>query len=403
MKFLGAFMLLVPNCLLALKINQQPEVSITAVKSVHPYYHTGSEITDQLKQLAQTCPHLSLREESHGEIKMDVVTLKKNRDPNHKPVNKNFMLFGEHARELISPESGLHFVKTLCGHSDIDTEFTNSLSDKLEKLFEDNEFDIVLNANPRSRLKVEQGESCLRVNENGVDINRNYPVDWGHFDEGEQADTNPGPHALSEPEVKLLVRLMTKYQPTHFLTIHSGTKGMYMPYAKDPMRTADRNGPEMMKILFEVDKDYCECPFGGAGKEVGYQCPGTCLDWAYDVLKVPYTFAFEIYGDPAYDSFLKQTFTEHAAKMQLQANATTQAHKDFNFARKKHPSDSIQLMSQAGMHHLNLQGKSNEECFAIFNPGSPATYKSTVENWSKVYIDLVEKVAENLKKGKASF
>merc|ERR1719450_500762 len=43
---------------------------------------------------------------------IDVVTIKA---PNSKPVNKNFLLFGEHARELISPESGLHFIKTLCG------------------------------------------------------------------------------------------------------------------------------------------------------------------------------------------------------------------------------------------------------------------------------------------------
>lgn len=28
---------------------------------------------------------------------------------------KAFVIFGEHARELISVETGLHFVKTLCG------------------------------------------------------------------------------------------------------------------------------------------------------------------------------------------------------------------------------------------------------------------------------------------------
>lgn len=28
---------------------------------------------------------------------------------------------------------------------------------------------------------------------------------------------------------------------------------------------------------------------------VGYLCPGTCLDYAYQKLNVPYSFAFEIY------------------------------------------------------------------------------------------------------------
>lgn len=37
---------------------------------------------------------------------------------------------------------------------------------------------MILNANPLSRQKVEGGEYCLRENENGVDINRNYDAHW---------------------------------------------------------------------------------------------------------------------------------------------------------------------------------------------------------------------------------
>ena len=44
-----------------------------------------------------------------------------------------------------------------------------------------------------------------------------------------------------------------------------------------------------------MNSKYCNCPAGAAGKEVGYLCPGTCLDYAYDTLKVPYSFAWEIY------------------------------------------------------------------------------------------------------------
>lgn len=50
-----------------------------------------------------------------------------------------------------------------------------------------------------------------------------------------------------------------------------------------------------MSILSDLNPKYCQCSAGAAGKEVGYLCPGTCLDYAYDKLKVPYVFAWEIY------------------------------------------------------------------------------------------------------------
>jgi hypothetical protein len=37
---------------------------------------------------------------------------------------------------------------------------------------------MILNLNPVSRMRVENGEYCLRLNENGVDLNRNYDA---HF------------------------------------------------------------------------------------------------------------------------------------------------------------------------------------------------------------------------------
>ena len=50
-----------------------------------------------------------------------------------------------------------------------------------------------------------------------------------------------------------------------------------------------------MSMLRELDEEYCQCPFGAAGREVGYSCPGTCLDYVYDELNTSYAFAFEIY------------------------------------------------------------------------------------------------------------
>jgi murein tripeptide amidase MpaA len=81
--------------------------------------------------------------------------------------HKAFLLFGEHAREFISPETGLHFMKKLCSD---DVSVKNVKNNYQLKL--------VLNANPHSRMKAEKGDFCLRENENGVDINRNYDAHW---------------------------------------------------------------------------------------------------------------------------------------------------------------------------------------------------------------------------------
>lgn len=61
----------------------------------------------------------------------------------------------------------------------------------------------------------------------------------------------------------------------------------------------------MMAVLGELNPKHCQCESGAAGKEVGYLCPGTCLDYAYDTLKVPYVFAWEIYQKGFDYSFLE--------------------------------------------------------------------------------------------------
>ena len=37
---------------------------------------------------------------------------------------------------------------------------------------------MVINVNPKSRMEVENGNYCLRTNENGVDLNRNWDAHW---------------------------------------------------------------------------------------------------------------------------------------------------------------------------------------------------------------------------------
>jgi hypothetical protein len=374
------------------RVRAHMHVSDKTMDALYPFYHTTSDIHTQLVQLSQNCPGMTLRQENGGSdsLSMDVVNIKA---AGSQPVNKNFYLFGEHARELISPETGLELVKTLCGQNP-------SMSDKARDTLKDSEFEIVVNGNPNSRSKVEQGDFCLRVNQDGVDLNRNWDEKWQPNPDLAPADTNPGPSPFSEPETRVFKKIVSEYEPTNFLTIHSGTRGMYMPWAYDMEHLATRNQPEMMNILRKLDTDHCECPFGAAGKEVGYPCPGTCLDWVYDQLQTPYSFAFEIFIGDQYDEGLAERFHE---KMQEQNNTallqtqTHLAHSKFHSIFKKNPSDFVQLRSNAHHEH-NIMGMDAMDCFNRFNPDSEDQFHEVVHNWVDAYLDLANMVSTNLKR-----
>jgi hypothetical protein len=132
-----------------------------------------------------------------------------------------YLLFGEHPRELISPESGLHFLRDLC---------SNPSTQENQRILSNYEIRMIVNANPLSREKVEQGSYCLRENENGVDLNRNYDAHWEQIkDDFKQVSSGPSP--FSEPETKAIRDSLKNFQADLFLSVHSGTLGMYTPHA----------------------------------------------------------------------------------------------------------------------------------------------------------------------------
>eukprot|EP00927_Polykrikos_kofoidii_P026018 TRINITY_DN2325_c0_g1_i5.p1 TRINITY_DN2325_c0_g1~~TRINITY_DN2325_c0_g1_i5.p1 ORF type:complete len:424 (-),score=69.19 TRINITY_DN2325_c0_g1_i5:46-1317(-) len=370
-------------------------IARSTVSSLYPFYHTTDGIHAELLSLASRCPGMTLESRqgigASGDVRsIDVVIV---RALHASPTNRNFFLFGEHARELISAESGLHFVRTLCGET--------GQSGIAKEVLKDSEFQIVVNGNPASRSKVEGGEFCLRVNPSGVDLNRNWDEKWKVPTEFQSEDTNPGQQPFSEPETRIFKELVQSYKPTTFLTVHSGTKGMYMPWAYDMEHLATKNEPEMMSVLQAIDRDHCQCPFGAAGKEVGYSCPGTCLDWVYDQLKTPYAFAFEIYAGPEYAAALRERWEEklqdgNGAFYQLNSNL---AHSHFRDLFEEHPSGFIQLSSKH-RHRRTRNGRAPDECFEQFNPRTSEEYSSTVENWSSAYLQMSAQVARRLKAGR---
>ncbi|EGR33430.1 zinc carboxypeptidase family protein, putative [Ichthyophthirius multifiliis] len=188
---------------------------------------------------------------------------------------------------MISPETGLNLVKTLCGQSKITQN--NNIKD-IRSLYH---IQIMVNANPISRQLVEKGDFCKRENENGVDTNRNWDSHW-KLVQDQNLQINSGPKPFSEIESLTASQVSQLFKPDIFISIHSGTLGLYSPWAYSNQQ-ANRNEQNMIDILNIVNDKYCkECGVGAAGKEVGYLCPGTCIDYFYEN-GTEYAFAFEIY------------------------------------------------------------------------------------------------------------
>lgn len=326
------------------------------------------------------------------------------------------LLFGEHARELVSPELALTMLRDVCtvvqrrssqggaaaGGADPQRFAGLALASSSPRYTAAIEYlaaaplalHVVPLANPWGRQRVEGGDFCRRTNEAGVDLNRNWDSHWAAEDEHTGADSRPGPAPFSEAETQAVRAVLLEARPHMFLSVHSGTEGMYTPpaYASDdvaqlasrePKRAAEvaamrqllhqvldeeqhgvglgqaaaqkRTQPRIVTVsssaaanpsrfaqqALEAGADASDAavdvaegqghsdrkhvrqrrlhapaaaaaassqvqvqmqvhavPVGGAAQEVGYPCPGTCLDYSSENARVPYAFAFEIYGPP---------------------------------------------------------------------------------------------------------
>ena len=77
----------------------------------------------------------------------------------------------------------------------------------------------------------ESKKFCERKNGRGVDVNRNFPVNFGvkekDYDPNEEF---PGPYAMSEPESKVLEKLFKDVKPHAWVNVHSGMEAIFTPY-----------------------------------------------------------------------------------------------------------------------------------------------------------------------------
>jgi hypothetical protein len=127
----------------------------------------------------------------------------------------------------------------------------------------------------------------------------------------------------------------------------------------------------MKSVLNQMKEKYCSvCKVGSPALLIGYKSSGTCLDYAYKKLKVPYTFAFEIYTDempfPEIDSQVIKVESFLEKKLKTIKNLS---------AIKK------ELLRTTKTSFTNVE---NEICLSLFNPLDKIRFDLILSNWTNV-------------------
>lgn len=368
--------------------------------AVKKMYHTSEQVDVELNSLAKRCKAMTVNTHKGktGQATLTSVSLKSKGGSSKKL--KVLLFFGEHSRELVSVESGLSLIQNLCGEGQ-----NSKVPDELVKYnLENAEFLIFTNIGVNSRKLVEKGRYCLRVNQNGVDLNRNWKDHW--TSQHSEPEVSPGKAPFSQDETIILRDASKAFRPDLFLTVHSGTLGMYIPYAYSNNEVSGPNAPAMLAMLEAMNPKYCNCDVGAAGKEVGYLCPGTCLDYLYD-MGTKYSFAFEIYelGQYKRDGLGLSAIEGGPGSCLLQKEPAHAGHSHNHDAFPESPEDAL-LTQQThrrmlDTHRLHSKLRSDfpppkdshtGQCLDYFNPVTTRQYKGTMTNWVSAYLELVQRV-----------
>lgn len=417
-------------CVLAAAQAGDSYVSRTTLPS---FYHTSDQLNAELDRLTKKCPGWSRetrRDHSLPEGRgpeLDVVRIKLPISTPEGGGHRVAMVFGEHARELITVETSLHFMRALCGEidamtglsslmqknigdsgdgssseSDGDTSHSRTSPSSISSLLGQSTSELLIfpNANPVSRRVVEQGDFCERLNPHGVDLNRNWDAHWIEQDVSISHDAPSGSKPFSEPESRIIRDTLAEYKPSFYLSVHSGNLGVFAPYAY--ASNAPQPASDTMSLLQKVSREYCKCPFGGAAHTIGYNCPGASIDYVYDTLHAKNSYAVEIWiGEHEQQPF----HDRYEAQIKGKPTATLSS-----FLHQRHKRYAISKLHKDGLHshgsfleHKESKGSKNSVqghdpgwCLQNFNPVHHDDYQDVLHRWTQAYLTLIKESPQEL-------
>jgi hypothetical protein len=176
--------------------------------TAYPYYPI---LTAELTRLALDYPHLvrlTSAGKSTAQLDLWMLEIADFENPDMKPLAEREVIYldgGIHSNEY----SGVYFL----------TEIAQFLIEEYE-------------TNETARWIVENRHTWLipmvnpdgshvfgRMNANWVNLNRNFPATWGAVDEDILLN-NPGPEPASEPETRVILKVLDKLKPDYVNSIH---------------------------------------------------------------------------------------------------------------------------------------------------------------------------------------
>ncbi|KAJ4770592.1 Zn-dependent exopeptidases superfamily protein [Rhynchospora pubera] len=306
-------------------------------------YHSSDSLLREIETLVGRHPdkfHIeTMRGSNRGYLaEIVVVTYNHTQRQINKPKIRILLSFGQHGRELITTEVALQLLHIFVGERSVPYLDSQSIENILDNFI----IKVVPMENLNGRKLVEAGDSCDRRNGRGVDLNRNWSVDWGKKEKDyDPYEEYPGSAPFSEPEAQIMRKLAVSFNPHIWVSVHSGMEALFMPYDHKNTIPAGLAGHIMKSILENLNLRHFQrkCLVGSGGGSVGYLAHGTTTDYMYDIAKVPMAFTFEIYGDAS---------------------------------------------------------ASQKDCFRMFNPIDKTTFQAVIDKWCTAFITLFEEGIKRL-------
>ncbi|XP_020961724.1 carboxypeptidase A6 isoform X2 [Arachis ipaensis] len=274
------------------------EQNLTVTPINYDLYHSSGKFLEEIKALVHRHSDMLAMEtikagnKGYG-AEITVVTYsERKRETDERSKFRILLSFGQHGRELITTELALRILSILSGEQSLPNMDQASLNTTLDKLV----IKVIPMENLNGRKLVEAGDLCERRNGRGVDLNRNWSVDWGKKEKDyDPYEENPGTAPFSEPEAQIMRKLAISFEPHVWINVHSGMEALFMPYDHKNTTLDGLLLKRMNSLLEEVNNLHFQkrCVVGSGGGSVGYFAHGTATDFMYDVVRVPMSFTFE--------------------------------------------------------------------------------------------------------------
>jgi len=182
-----------------------------------------------------------------------------------------------HAREIMTPEVIIDICEQLmAGYGSI-----QEVTDWVDNY----EIYLIPCVNPDSVVDVFETDWMIRKNARGVDLNRNYPADWGNPDgssDNSSYSTYHGPFPASEPEVQTVMAQAFATRPAAAITFHTYSNITLYPYSSPGLaQTSQENyilefaNSVSMNMVRDIGGPY-EC-----AQTLWYNASGVTFDWFY--------------------------------------------------------------------------------------------------------------------------